>query len=345
MAENPEARIAELREFVRAVDPDLHREFEFRVEDVAESGAGPGIYTIKGHAAVFNRWSLDLGGFRERVKTGAFDEVLSRDPHVLHTWDHDTAKTLSSTRSKKYPLELSLDPRGLRFFSKPAPTTYAEDLRVLLDGDVIDQASFAFTVAKDEWRIIEEGGEERVERSIVEVGELLDVTTCAMGAYPATDSVLAVRSLALGQRPVIRIPEIPTVEQAVERGERALAEQTEEIAPEEASAEPTTPQEERTEARADEPNPLDVVEEVAAQTPGPDEPVAPAERTPEELVAAERAEVEREELVAAAERERIAYDLAERDARAYAVKQAQRESREALVAAKQEQLAFQRGKQ
>jgi HK97 family phage prohead protease len=93
-----------------------------------------------GHAAVFNRWSLDLGGFRERIKKGAFDEVLSRDPHVVHVIDHDTAKILASTRSKS--LDLSIDPKGLRYWSKVAPTSYANDLRILLErGDISSRRS------------------------------------------------------------------------------------------------------------------------------------------------------------------------------------------------------------
>ena len=190
-----DARLSELREFVATVDRDLQRSFPFVVEEVRDSGAGSGIYTVKGHAAVFDKWSLDLGGFRERVAREAFDDVLSKNPHVLHLWDHDTSKALSSTRSKEYPLELRVDPAGLRFYSKVAPTSYASDLRILLESGVVDQASFAFTVAKDEWRITEDEAGERVERTILEVAELFDVTTCAMGAYPTTDSVLATRSL------------------------------------------------------------------------------------------------------------------------------------------------------
>lgn len=192
-------RLEEVRAFVQECDRELQRTFPFEVEEVRDSGAGGGVYTVKGHAAVFNKWSLDLGGFRERIKKGAFDEALSKDPHVLHLWDHDTARALSSTRSSTYPLELRVDPHGLHFYSKVAPTTHAADLRILIEGGVIDQASFAFTVARDEWRLIEEDGEERVERTILEVKDLFDVTTCAMGAYPTTDSALALRSLVSGR--------------------------------------------------------------------------------------------------------------------------------------------------
>jgi HK97 family phage prohead protease len=173
------------------------RTFEFRVEDVSESGAGEGQYTVRGHAAVIDKFSLDLGGFREMIAPGAFDRVLSEDPHVLHTWDHDTRYVFSSTRNKT--LELRMDPQGLHFWSRVAPTSYAKDLRVLLERGDVSQASFAFTVKGDEWNITERDGKEVIERTITEVGELFDVTTTAMGAYPATDSQLAQRALSYAQ--------------------------------------------------------------------------------------------------------------------------------------------------
>jgi HK97 family phage prohead protease len=189
-------RLAEVREYVHAAEAarDLFHTFpeSFQVEEVRDSGAGAGVYAIRGLAAVHNKWSLDLGGFRERIRPGAFDNVLSRDPQVLHVWDHDTSKALSSTRGKTYRLELNSISSGLKFYSRVAPTTYSGDLRILMEDGVIDQSSFAFTVEKDEWRIRDD---DTIERDVVEVRDLFDVTTCAMGAYPATESLLAVRSI------------------------------------------------------------------------------------------------------------------------------------------------------
>lgn len=182
------------------------REFALLEPEVRDSGAGTGEFTIVGHAAVFRMWSLDLGFFRERLLPGAFDDVLSRNPDVWHLWDHDTRLVLSRTRNKS--LELSIDPRGLRMWSRVAPTSYAADLRLLMERGDIDQSSFAFTVAADEWRIIsDDDGEERIERDIVQVGELYDVTTTAIGAYPQTDSQVAgARVAAYASR---QLPELP----------------------------------------------------------------------------------------------------------------------------------------
>lgn len=182
------------------------RTVPFVVEEVRDSGAGKGQFTVRGHAAVFNNWSLDLGGFRERILPGAFDGALSEDPHVLHLWDHDSRYVLSSTRNKT--LELRVDPAGLHFWSRVAPTSYAEDLRILLERGDIGQSSFAFSGVEDDWRVVEENGVEVVERDIARIGELYDVTTTAMGAYPTTDSsVVAERALSYA-RSTGRLPDI-----------------------------------------------------------------------------------------------------------------------------------------
>lgn len=190
-----ERNVADVRSWVEENDAHLYRAFPLEIEEVRDSKNGiPGSYAIKGLASVYNKRSLNLGGFRERVLPGAFDRVLSEEPHVIHTWDHDTSKSLSSTRSSKFPLELkSIPNKGLGFYSRVAPTTYAHDLRLLIEGDVINQSSFAFTVRDAEWRFVED--EDMLERDVKEVEGLFDVTTCAMGAYPQTESEIAVRSL------------------------------------------------------------------------------------------------------------------------------------------------------
>lgn len=148
-----------------------------------QSGAGEGQLTVRGHASVFDRLSLDLGGFRERIAKGAFTDALDRNPDVHALWDHDTKYVLARTKNKT--LELREDPVGLHFWAKVADTSYAKDLRILMERGDVDQASFAFTVARDEWTV---DANDNVTRTILEVGELYDVTVTAMGAYPQTDT-------------------------------------------------------------------------------------------------------------------------------------------------------------
>jgi HK97 family phage prohead protease len=175
-----------------------HRIIPVEVERASTSGDPDGGYYVKGHAAVYNRLSLNLGGFQEKIDKGAFTPVLDRNPDVHLNWDHDMRYALARTMSTKYLLELREDPRGLHYYAKVAPTSYANDLRVLMEGSVIDQASFAFTVADDSWEIKNmDEPDELVIRTIHEIGDLFDVTITAQGAYPQTDSAV-VRSYAMG---------------------------------------------------------------------------------------------------------------------------------------------------
>lgn len=148
-------------------------------------------YTVAGHAAVFNRLSLGLGGFRERIAPGAFTRVLDSQPDVHLLWDHNTSLFLARTQNKT--LDLREDPMGLHFWARVADTSYSRDLKTLMERRDIDQASFAFTTPADmsgeEWEDDEELG---IVRTILPNGVdgLYDATITARGAYPQTDSGL-----------------------------------------------------------------------------------------------------------------------------------------------------------
>ena len=176
------------------------------LEDVEwrASGAGEGELIVRGHASVFNRLSLDLGGFREKIAPGAFTKALDSNPDVHALWDHDTKLVLARTKNKT--LDLREDPVGLHFYAKVADTSYARDLRVLMERGDVDQASFAFTVERDEW-VIDDN--EEVTRTIHEVGQLYDVTVTAQGAYPQSDAsvVRHIRSLMTEEIAEGRLPE------------------------------------------------------------------------------------------------------------------------------------------
>jgi HK97 family phage prohead protease len=165
------------------------REAPIEDQEVTASGDPEAAFITRGYAAVYNRKSLDLGGFQEIIEAGAFNDVLDADPHVLLLRDHAPGTELASTRSAKFPLELRTDPRGLHFYAKAVDTTDAQDLKKRMLGGLTNQASFAFTVDSDTWEIRNEGKDsEQIIRTIHKVGELFDVTITAMGAYPQTSS-------------------------------------------------------------------------------------------------------------------------------------------------------------
>lgn len=154
-----------------------------------ESGSGDGTIHLAGHAAVFDKLSHDLGGFRERIDRGAFTNVLDGDPDVHLVVGHDMTRVLARTRSKT--LELREDPAGLRVWARLDPDD--PDVQALVPkmrrGDV-DQMSFAFTVKRDTWMVEGDGDDEAVTRTVHEVAALFDVSVVAQGAYPQTDANL-----------------------------------------------------------------------------------------------------------------------------------------------------------
>jgi len=146
-------------------------------------------FTLTGHAAVFDRWSEDLstfaGTFREQIAPGAFTDVLKAKPDVRLLYNHDG---LTLARTKSGTLELSEDEDGLRVWARLAPTSAASDLRMAMQRGDVDQMSFAFAIAEDTWH--EDTETEEVERTILRVSELFDVSVVSFPAYPDTDAVM-----------------------------------------------------------------------------------------------------------------------------------------------------------
>jgi HK97 family phage prohead protease len=168
---------------------------DIEVREGEQVGTNDLAYIVRGHASVFDRKSLDLGGFQEIIEAGAFKDALDRNPDVALVPDHDMTRVLARTNRSPYLLELREDPKGLHYYAKVIPTADALDLRLRMEAGLVDQSSFAFTVDEDSWEIKEKDGEETVVRTIHRVGDLFDVTITAFGAYPQTDSQV-VRSYA-----------------------------------------------------------------------------------------------------------------------------------------------------
>ncbi|HEY8142456.1 MAG TPA: HK97 family phage prohead protease [Kofleriaceae bacterium] len=161
-----------------------HFTFPFTIDQFANSGAEGGGRIFRGHAAVFDRLSLDLGGYKVEIANGAFDEVLAAKPDVWMNWDHDMRYVMGRTHNKT--LELTEDERGLATWCRLAPVSYVDDLAVLMEGGYIDQMSFACDIGDDTWT----EHDDEITRRIETISALYDVTVCAKGAFPQTDSRL-----------------------------------------------------------------------------------------------------------------------------------------------------------
>ena len=166
---------------------DLERRI-LPVEDVELRVDGDGNPKITGYAAKFGKWSEDLGGFREKIKKGAFDGVLGND--VMALKNHDPNFLLGRTTSGT--LRLNTNSVGLQFELDVPNTTVGRDTLEEVRRKDITGASFAFTVAQDgdEWKRNTDG---TVERTINNIDKLFDISPCVYPAYP--DTTVAVRSL------------------------------------------------------------------------------------------------------------------------------------------------------
>jgi HK97 family phage prohead protease len=177
-----------------------------------------------GHAAVFDRLSEDLGGFRERIQRGAFRKVLDSNPDVRFlALDHSG---LPLARTAAGTMELSEDPRGLRVYADLAPIQASRDLKVLIQRGDLSQMSFGFTIGangRDVWS--DEDGQ--VTRTIVSFGAIYDVSPVAFPAYQSTD--VSMRSAACGVEIVaagaVQEAALRAVAEKIHRGEQDATEE------------------------------------------------------------------------------------------------------------------------
>ena len=158
------------------------RTVEFQELRVADDETG----TITGHAAVFDKLSLDLGFFREKIDPGAFTKSL-KTADVRALFNHNPNFVLGRTKSGT--LSLEEDNRGLAVSISPPDTSYARDLRASMKRGDIDQMSFAFETVVDKW----DESTNPPTRTLMEV-KLLDVSPVTFPAYPQTN----VKARAMG---------------------------------------------------------------------------------------------------------------------------------------------------
>jgi len=157
-----------------------------KIERRAEGGKEA--ITLRGHAAVFNSLSEDLGGFREQIVPGAFKEAIETDD-IRALFNHDANFVLGRNRANT--LTLAEDARGLAIAITPPDTQVARDLITSMERGDITQMSFAFRIKPngEDWAKNDDGIWIRTVKRV----RLYDVSPVTYPAYTATD--IAVRSL------------------------------------------------------------------------------------------------------------------------------------------------------
>lgn len=148
-----------------------------------EGDGGP---VISGYAAVFDKMSVDFGGFRETIAPGAFTETLKSGNDVRSLVNHDSNQRLG--RTSNGTVRISEDKRGLLFDIDPPNTTIGRDTVEDIRTGNLDGMSFMFRTIDDKWET-KDGSE---LRTLLKV-ELLEGGPVAFPAYP--DTTVALRSL------------------------------------------------------------------------------------------------------------------------------------------------------
>ena len=154
-----------------------------RIETRDSDGDKPA--KLIGHAAIFNKLSDDLGGFKERIAPGAFADSLGNDVRALFNHNPD----LILGRTKAGTLALEEDKRGLRVEIDPPDTQVARDLMESVKRGDISQMSFGFFTLDDDFERKRDG---TIIRTLKKV-DLFDVSPVTFPAYPQTK--IAMRSL------------------------------------------------------------------------------------------------------------------------------------------------------
>jgi len=147
-----------------------------KIELRAEEGKAP---LLLGLVKV-NVRSVDLGGYREVLMPGVFDDVLDGDTRGLKNHNPD----LLLGRTKSGTLRMKLDDAGNLGYEIDLPdTTPGRDIQVEVKRGDLDGTSFAFRVAPDGEKWIEED-DGTILRQILKFSVLRDLSPVVYPAYP-----------------------------------------------------------------------------------------------------------------------------------------------------------------
>lgn len=154
---------------------------------------------IVGMAPPWNRWSVDLGGFVERFKPGAFSKYLNRSPNdprgkadVVAKFNHKDDAVLGRTTNGT--LDIQETEKGLVYrATPPAGTPTTAEVVPLIEQGYIFGSSFAFSLMDARGELWDEEPNGQVTRTITEAA-LYDVSPVTHAAYPT--ATVGLRSLS-----------------------------------------------------------------------------------------------------------------------------------------------------
>lgn len=141
------------------------------------------IATLTGYAAVFDSLSVDLGGFREIIRKGAFAESLKRGDDIRALIGH-TSTLLIGRRSAK-TLSVAEDDKGLKVEISVPDTSAGRDLVVSVKRGDLTGMSFGFNTVDDTWTKETKDGDVVYRRELITV-DLFEVSPVTWPAYADT---------------------------------------------------------------------------------------------------------------------------------------------------------------
>jgi HK97 family phage prohead protease len=172
------------------------RELRFAGVDL-RAVSSDGKMTIKGRPAIYGSLSKDLGGFREVLLRGCFDESLD-DPDLYATFNHNDSAIIG--RASAGTLQVGSDNIGLTMRCELPNNTLGRDLYESIQRGDISKMSFGMFVSDDDWDVDQDAGGRKFERRSIRKAKLFEVSAVTSPAYEA--SSVSARSLFPDGTPV-----------------------------------------------------------------------------------------------------------------------------------------------
>ena len=138
--------------------------------------------TVRGLGVPFGKLSEDLGGFKEKIRSGATTESLRRNDVAL-LWQHDAKLPISRQSATRNALVLEERSNGV-FFEQNAASFTEFQLDKINDG-VVRQMSFGFRMLSEIW----DESKKMVVRELLEI-DLRELSPVTFPAYPSTKLAL-----------------------------------------------------------------------------------------------------------------------------------------------------------
>ena len=141
--------------------------------------------TIEGTGIVFNKWSRDLGGFKEIIKPKAVSERLLTDPNIVAAVQHNLEKVMG--RVGAGTLQLKKTTTGVNYRFDAPNTTSGNDLLESVGRGDINGSSFVFRLARggSEWKE-DKDNEMMMLRTVTEIEEIREMGPVVGEAYEDT---------------------------------------------------------------------------------------------------------------------------------------------------------------